>query len=318
VANAGKDTIIYLPADSVLLNGENSGDPDGTITSFQWKKIAGPSSFSIPNTGVAKSIVINLVEGVYQFELKVTDNDGLSAKDTVQVTVNKPVNQPPVADAGPDQDILLPTNIVNLDGSASSDPDNNIISYQWKKIAGPSSFAIVNTNTAQTQVTNLIEGNYLFELTVTDTKGLFDKDTVQVKVYPAINPIYYGNICFYFPDPTGTIAYPSVWFGSPVPSLIIVSINNLSDTLSGVWGKNYSPTCRFSTDYYIEPGANCVFFDLAPGTYSWNATSPVLDLTGYPLITPSFIQYCQSPHACSGTITVNPGDSCIIQPIVFP
>jgi hypothetical protein len=181
VANAGKDTIIYLPADSVLLNGENSGDPDGTITSFQWKKIAGPSSFSIPNTGVAKSIVINLVEGVYQFELKVTDNDGLSAKDTVQVTVNKPVNQPPVADAGPDQDILLPTNIVNLDGSASSDPDNNIISYQWKKIAGPSSFAIVNTNTAQTQVTNLIEGNYLFELTVTDTKGLFDKDTVQVR-----------------------------------------------------------------------------------------------------------------------------------------
>jgi hypothetical protein len=163
-----------------------------------------------------------------------------------------------------------------------------------------------------------MEGNYLFELTVTDAKGLFDKDTVQVKVYPEIIPIYYGNVCFYFPDPTGTIAYPSVWFGSPVPSLIIVSINNLSDTLSGVWGKNYSPTCRFSTDYYIEPGANCVFFDLAPGTYSWNATSPVLDLTGYPLITPSFIQYCQSPHACSGTITVNPGDSCIIQPIVFP
>jgi len=41
-------------------------------------------------------------------------------------------NQPPIANAGADQTITLPTNIVNLDGSASTDPDNKRIrGMQW-------------------------------------------------------------------------------------------------------------------------------------------------------------------------------------------
>jgi hypothetical protein len=80
--------------------------------------------------------------------LKVTDNGGLSAKDTVQIIVNDPSqsNRPPVANAGPDHTITLPINSVNLDGSGSTDPDNNIISYVWTKITGPSSFDISNPN----------------------------------------------------------------------------------------------------------------------------------------------------------------------------
>ena len=66
-------------------------------------------------------------------------------------------NRPPVANAGADQVITLPTNSVNLNGSAT-DPDNNITSYQWTKISGPSSFTIANPNAVQTQVTNLVEG----------------------------------------------------------------------------------------------------------------------------------------------------------------
>lgn len=88
IANAGKDTIIVLPVDSMKLDGSLSSDPDGTIKSFLWTKILGPASFNIINIAAAKTIVKNLIVGVYQFELKVTDNGGLSAKDTVQVTVN--------------------------------------------------------------------------------------------------------------------------------------------------------------------------------------------------------------------------------------
>ena len=91
-------------------------------------------------------------------------------------------NRPPVANAGPDQTIILPTNTVTLDGSASTDPNNNISSYLWRKISGPSSFNIANANAAQTQVTNLIDGVYKFELKVTDAGGLFDRDTAQVTV----------------------------------------------------------------------------------------------------------------------------------------
>ncbi len=89
-------------------------------------------------------------------------------------------NQPPIANAGPDQTILLPINNVTLDGSASRDRDGYITGYQWTKISGPSSFNIVNANAVQTQVTNLVQGIYQFELKVTDAGGLSAKDTMQV------------------------------------------------------------------------------------------------------------------------------------------
>lgn len=87
-ANAGKDTTIALPFDSVLLDGRASTDPDGTITSYKWTKIVGPVSSNIVNTDLSKTMVGALAEGVYKFELIVTDNGGLTAKDTVQVTVD--------------------------------------------------------------------------------------------------------------------------------------------------------------------------------------------------------------------------------------
>ena len=184
VANAGRDTMITLPFDSIKLNGNGSYDPDGSITEWQWTRISGPSSFVFNNEKSAKTTVTNLAEGVYRFELNVTDNGGLSARDTVLITVQIGgiTNQPPVANAGSDQTITLPTNTVILNGSKSADPDNNITSYSWVKIAGPSSFNIANANTVQTQVSALVKGVYKFELNVTDAGNLFSRDTVQITV----------------------------------------------------------------------------------------------------------------------------------------
>jgi Tol biopolymer transport system component len=184
IAIAGLDQLINLPTDSILLDGTSSYDPDGTIKGWVWKKVSGPAAFNINNAAVSKTEVKNLEKGIYQFELKVTDDKGLSATDTVQVTVIEPgqPNRSPIANAGPDQTITLPINTVTLDGRGSSDPDNNITAYVWTKISGPSSFNISNTNAVQTQATNLIEGVYQFELKVTDGGGLFSKDTVQVQV----------------------------------------------------------------------------------------------------------------------------------------
>jgi len=93
-----------------------------------------------------------------------------------------PGNNSPVADAGVDITIVLPVNSVILNGSGSYDADNNIRSYLWTKISGPSSFSIANANALQTQVTNLAIGVYTFELKVTDRTKLVDRDTVQVTV----------------------------------------------------------------------------------------------------------------------------------------
>jgi hypothetical protein len=186
VAKAGRDTIISLPKDSLMLDGSASTDPDGTITSYKWVKIAGPVSSNITKPDSSKTLVKTLAAGVYQVELSVTDNGGLSAKDTVQILVDNPaVNQPPIACAGADQTITLPTNTVTLDGSCSADADNNTSTYIWTKIAGPAA-NIANANLATTQVAGLLQGIYQFELKVIDAGGLFSKDTIQVTVNAAV------------------------------------------------------------------------------------------------------------------------------------
>ncbi len=96
------------------------------------------------------------------------------------------VNLPPVAKAGADQSFTLAScsDKVNaeLDGSGSTDPENKISSYTWKKIAGPEGFTIRNPNSVKTTVVNLSTGEYAFELTVTDAGSLSSKDTVLISV----------------------------------------------------------------------------------------------------------------------------------------
>lgn len=198
IALAGPDQVITLPTDSILLDGSASNDPDGTISEWLWTKISGPASFNIIKPNDSLTPVKNLTVGLYQFELKVTDTDGLSDRDTVQIIVNNTsqTNHPPVANAGPDQTIILPQNALTLDGRASTDPDNNITTYEWRKVSGPSSFAIVNANSSQTSVTNLVQGNYQFELKVTDAGGLIDRDTTELSVIPQPQPCNDCKIVF--------------------------------------------------------------------------------------------------------------------------
>lgn len=92
IANAGLDRVILFPKDSVLLDGTQSADLDGYIISYQWTKISGPSSSSIRDAEAAKTVVNDLVEGVYQFELSVIDNMGLTVKDIVQISLFEQIN----------------------------------------------------------------------------------------------------------------------------------------------------------------------------------------------------------------------------------
>lgn len=86
----------------------------------------------------------------------------------------------PVANAGPDKTIALPSNSVTLNGSGT-DSNGTITSYQWAKISGPSA-TLSGVNTANLTANNLQQGNYLFRLTVTDNDGNTNTDDVQVNV----------------------------------------------------------------------------------------------------------------------------------------
>ena len=179
------DQTITLPTNIVTLSGSGS-DADGTIASYSWTKISGPSSYTIVNPTSAATDITGLVQGVYQFQLSVTDNNGATATDVIIITVNAAPNQPPVADAGLDQTITLPVNIVTLSGSGS-DADGTIASYVWTKISGPLSYTIVNPTTAATDVTGLVQGVYQFQLQVTDNNGATATDVMSITVNAAAN-----------------------------------------------------------------------------------------------------------------------------------
>src|SRR5674476_646495 len=191
IANASTDKVITLPTNTTTLTGIGT-DADGTISSYAWVKISGPSSGTITTANAATTILNNLVQGVYQYELTVTDNNGAIGKDTVQVTVNAAANQSPVANAGTDKVITLPTNTTTLTGSGT-DADGTISSYAWGRISGPSSGTIATANAATTTLNSLVQGIYQYELSVTDNNGAIGKDTVQVTVNAAANQAPVAN-----------------------------------------------------------------------------------------------------------------------------
>lgn len=89
VARAGPDISVVLPIASLDLDGTSSFDTDGTIVSYSWLQLNGPSPITIANSNTAKATATGFAEGNYQFSLRVTDNSGLQHRDTIQVSCIK-------------------------------------------------------------------------------------------------------------------------------------------------------------------------------------------------------------------------------------
>ncbi len=183
-ANAGSDITIVLPINSTILTGSGY-DPDGTIASYAWAWVSGPATYTLVNASAAATGLNGLVQGTYVFRLTVTDNSGATATDLVTVVVSPSNNQAPTANAGADITITLPVNTTTLYGSGN-DPDGTIASYAWTKISGPTAFTIANTGSATTGLYNLVQGTYVFRLTVTDNRGATAIDNITVTVNAAV------------------------------------------------------------------------------------------------------------------------------------
>ena len=185
-ANAGANQSVNEGA-TVELDGSASSDPDGNIASYSWQQIdsSGYSvslsdSSSAQPTFTAPAVSAN---AELTFELTVSDNDG--AQDSATVTITILDNAAPTANAGANQSVNEGAT-VELDGSASSDPDGNIASYSWQQIDSSGySVSLSDSSSAQPTFTApAVSANaeLTFELTVSDNDGAQDSATVTITI----------------------------------------------------------------------------------------------------------------------------------------
>ena len=184
VADAGEDQVVP-PGQATVLKGDESFSPAGIITSYEWSKVSGPSEYEMLTPGFSNTWLRQLIPGTYVFRITITDDLGVTASDEVKITVTgagSGNNILPVAKAGNDISVVLPTNSTTLNNAGSYDADGSISHYKWSYMIGPSSYDIIAPSAASTVVKNLVPGTYVFRLTVTDNSGATGFDEVTVNV----------------------------------------------------------------------------------------------------------------------------------------
>ncbi|XP_054672509.1 dyslexia-associated protein KIAA0319 homolog isoform X3 [Grus americana] len=192
---------VGLYAFKVMVSGENAfGEgfvnvtvkpesiDDTKIVSYHWEEIKGPLREQKASADTPVLHLSNLVPGNYTFRLTVIDSDGAANSTIASLTVNKPVDYPPIANAGPNQAVTLPQNFITLNGNQSSD-DHEIVSYEWS--LSPKSkgkvVAMQGVRTPYLQLSAMQEGDYTFQLTVTDSARQRSTAEVTLIVQPENN-----------------------------------------------------------------------------------------------------------------------------------
>jgi len=166
----------YIAGDTVVLTGTATDAEDGTITgNLSWNSsIDGP----IPGSGGSVS-TSTLSLGTHTITASVTDTDGNSDSDTISVTVDAPVNNPPLVAITGGVGTYIQGDTVTLTGTATDVEDGTITgSLAWSSsIDGsiPGSGGTVSTNT-------LSIGTHTITASVIDSDGNSDSDTISLTI----------------------------------------------------------------------------------------------------------------------------------------
>ncbi len=151
--------------DTVTISGSGSTDADGDALTYDWQQTLGPPLTF--NATAATQTITFTAPGTYELTLVVNDSDVDSAPVTATIAVT--VNQAPLADAV-SQRWWKVGDTITLDGSVSSDPDGDPLTYAWAQLQGPA--VSFNATAASTTFPATKPGFYRFSLTVTDDRGL--------------------------------------------------------------------------------------------------------------------------------------------------
>jgi len=196
-ADAGADQTVFIGA-SVLLDGAGSSDPDEDVLEFGWVQIAGTAVALYDADTATPSFTAPKTVTELTFRLTVTDGRGGGDADTVSVTVAlPPPNAPPEARAGDDQTVATGAS-VTLDGSGSSDPNEDSLTFSWTQLSG-TLVSLARADTASpTFMAPALPTVLTFQLTVDDGNGGTDTDAVEVAIAhpgpPAAGRLFVANM----------------------------------------------------------------------------------------------------------------------------
>lgn len=140
VLSAGPDQQVNT-GETVFLNGTTTENVT-SISQVTWDFGDNTTGVNGTSPDLLNATHIYTTAGVYNATLTVKFNSALNQTETASAIITVTENQPPLADAGPDQTVeqTSPEGAnVTLNGTGSSDPNNDTLSYFWNWTGGSAS-----------------------------------------------------------------------------------------------------------------------------------------------------------------------------------
>lgn len=184
VANAGRDVTVSGPA-ALVLDGSASYDPEKGALTYSWKQISGPQAVLRDANQAQAQVDVDGVtaDTTLVFELTVTDDHELVAKDQVVVTNKAP--QPNLAPV-----VKLAANFKVEEGkqvsitAEATDPNGDELTYQWNVPAG---ITATGHNSATLVVTGPdVDADTSYDLSLTVSDGALDANAATRLLVTAI------------------------------------------------------------------------------------------------------------------------------------
>ncbi len=160
------------------------GDKDGVVSyTVSQKMVNAMNSCSPKPSPLAKfTIFPGMGHAIWDKVYNETNalNWMLSYRKGTASSTDPSTNDAPSVSAGGDKTIMLPTNSIYIQASAS-DSDGSISSWQWTKVSGGTA-SLSGTTSSKVRAYNLAAGTYTFRVTVRDNDGATRSDDVNVTV----------------------------------------------------------------------------------------------------------------------------------------
>ena len=185
MSSAGPDQFDVAVGTTVFLDGSGSSDVDNDPLSYAWSISIKPpgSNPALSNASFSTATLVPDKTGTYEVILTVNDGRGGADNDALRISVEAE-NQPPVADAGLDQRVVIGT-LVQLSGSGSYDANGDALTYNWRFVntpPGSQASLSVAGSPANPRFSPDMTGPYVVELTVSDGLLTSSPDLVTVTV----------------------------------------------------------------------------------------------------------------------------------------